>query len=56
MIDFENAFDNVWCPTLWFTSKLIRNNIDGKCFRIFQNLYQGIPNQEYVSIIVTFLL
>lgn len=39
-IDFESAFDKVWRLGLW--NKLLTNNIDGKCFRIIKNMYNGI--------------
>ena len=39
-IDFESAFDKVWRLGLW--NKLLTSNIDGKCFRIIKNMYNGI--------------
>ena len=39
-IDFEKAFDSVWRIGLW--NKLLRSNIDGKCFKIISNMYDGI--------------
>lgn len=41
-IDFSKAFDSVWRVGLW--TKLLKNNINGKFFRIIYNLYQGIKS------------
>ena len=41
-IDFSKAFDSVWRVGLW--SKLLKNNINGKFFRIVFNMYQGIKS------------
>ena len=39
-IDFEKAFDTVWRLGLW--NKLITSNINGKCFKVIVNMYNGI--------------
>ena len=39
-IDFSKAFDSVWRIGLW--GKLIQNGINGKCFQVIYNMYQGI--------------
>ena len=41
-IDFSKAFDSVWRVGLW--SKLLKNNINEKFFRIVFNMYQGIKS------------
>ena len=41
-IDFSKAFDSVWRVGLW--SKLLKNDINGKFFRIIYNMYQGIKS------------
>ena len=41
-IDFSKAFDSVWRVGLW--SKLLKNNINGKFFRIILNMYNGIKS------------
>ena len=41
-IDFSKAFDSVWRVGLW--SKLLKNNISGKFFRIVYHIYQGIKS------------
>ena len=43
-VDFEKAFDKVHHATLWY--KLIQRNINGKLFRIIQNMY--IKAKSYV--------
>ena len=40
-IDFEKAFDSVWRIGLW-NKLLVNSNIDGKCFKIIKNMYNGI--------------
>ena len=42
-IDFEKAFDSVWRIGLWQT--LLSFNINGKCFRIIFNMYDGIRSR-----------
>ncbi|MES9879298.1 MAG: reverse transcriptase domain-containing protein, partial [Sedimenticola sp.] len=37
-IDFSKAFDSVWRAGLW--QKLLKNEINGKMFRIIFNMYQ----------------
>ncbi len=44
-IDFSKAFDNVWRYGLF--SKLLKNDINGRCFRLIRNMYQGI--KSYIS-------
>lgn len=39
-IDFEAAFDKVWRLGLW--NKLVNSNINGKCFKVIRNMYDGI--------------
>ena len=39
-VDLSKAFNIVWRVGLW--SKLLKNNIDGKFFRLIFNMYQGI--------------
>ena len=41
-IDFSKAFDSVWRIGLW--GKLIQNGINGKCFQVIYNMYQGIQS------------
>ena len=41
-IDFSKAFDSVWRAGLW--QKLLKNNIDGKFFKIIYNMYQSIKS------------
>ena len=41
-IDFSKAFDSVWRIGLW--NKLIKNEINGKFFRVIYNLYQNIKS------------
>ena len=41
-IDFSKAFDSVWRIGLW--GKLIKNGINGKCFQVIYNMYQGIKS------------
>ena len=40
-IDFEEAFDSVWRIGLW-NKLLVNSNINGKCFKIIKNMYNGI--------------
>ena len=40
-IDFEKAFDSVWRIGLW-NKLLVNSNINGKCFKIIKNMYNGI--------------
>ena len=42
-IDFKQAFDNVWRNGLW--SKLINNEINGKCLILIQNMYNSIKSR-----------
>ena len=39
-IDFEKAFDSVWRLGLW--NKILKSNINGKCFNVIVNMYNGI--------------
>ena len=41
-IDFSKTFDSVWRIGLW--GKLIENGINGKCFQVIYNMYQGIKS------------
>ena len=41
-IDFSKAFESVWRIGLW--GKLIQNGINGKCFQVIYNMYQGIKS------------
>ena len=41
-IDFSKAFDSVWRLGLWM--KLLSNNINGKIFRIINNMYKDIKS------------
>lgn len=41
-IDFSKAFDKVNRSGLW--SKMIKSNIQGKCFNIIKNMYQNIKS------------
>ena len=41
-IDYTKAFDSVWRVVLW--SKLMKNYINGKCFRIILNMYKDIKS------------
>ena len=41
-IDFSKAFDSVWRIGLW--NKLLKNEINGKFFRVIYNLYQNIKS------------
>jgi hypothetical protein len=43
-IDNEKAFDSVWRVGLG-NKILLNGNIDGKCFRIINNMYNGIKAQ-----------
>ena len=47
-IDFEKAFDTVWRIGLW-NKVLVNCNIDGKCFKIIKNMYQGIKAKIKVN-------
>lgn len=42
-VDYKQAFDSVWRTGLW--QKLQSSNINGKCFRLIQNLYQNIKSR-----------
>ncbi|MCG7878764.1 MAG: reverse transcriptase family protein [Candidatus Thiodiazotropha endolucinida] len=42
-IDFKQASDTVWRKGLWH--KLINTNINGKCFRVIQNMYLNIKSR-----------
>ena len=41
-IDFSKVFDSVWRVGLW--KKLLKTNINGKFFRIIQNMYSNIQS------------
>ena len=41
-VDFSKAFDSVWRVGLW--SKLLKNDVNGKFFRIVFNMYKGIKS------------
>lgn len=41
-VDFSKAFDKVNRSSLW--SKILKNNIHGKCFNIIKNMYQNIKS------------
>ena len=47
-IDFEKGFDSVWRIGLW-NKILLNGNINGKCFRIIKNMYDGIKAQIKVN-------
>ena len=42
-IDFEKAFDSVWLIGLW--QKYLSSKINGECFRIIFNMYDGIRSR-----------
>ena len=42
-VDYKQAFDSVWRTGLW--QKLQSSNINGKCFRFIQNIYQNIKSR-----------
>ena len=42
-IDFKQAFDNVWRGWLW--TKLRGYNVNGKCLKLIQNMYQNIKSR-----------
>ena len=46
-VDFKQAFDSIWRVGLW--QKLRRENINGKCFRVIQNLYNHIKSKVITS-------
>ena len=41
-IDFKQAFDTVWRDGLW--GKLLHYQINGKCFKLIQNIYGNIKS------------
>ena len=41
-VDFRKAFDTVWRTGLW--KKLLRHDINGKCFKIIYNMYDNIKS------------
>jgi len=41
-IDFKAAFDKVWRTGLW--TKMIKNNVNGKCFVVIKNMYENIKS------------
>ena len=41
-IDLKQAFDTIWRDGLWY--KLVNCNITGKCYKLIQNMYQGIKS------------
>lgn len=42
-VDFKQAFDTVWRNGLW--TKLLKNQINGKCFHVIYNLYKDIKSK-----------
>ena len=42
-VDFKQAFDTVWRPGLW--QKLLKCNINGKCFNVIRSLYANIKSK-----------
>ena len=46
-IDLKQAFDRVWREGLW--EKLSNYNIDGKCLRIIQSIYNNIKSCVIVN-------
>ena len=46
-VDYKQAFDSVWRTGLW--QKLQSSNINGKCFRFIQNVYQNIKSRVNVQ-------
>jgi hypothetical protein len=42
-IDFKQAFDSVWRNGLW--NKLLKENINGKCFNIITSIYNNIKSR-----------
>ena len=59
-IGFEKAFDSLWLIGIW--QKLLSSNINGKCFRIIFNMYDGIRSRivhngcksEYFHVILVY--
>ena len=41
-IDLKQAFDTIWRDGLWY--KVVNCNITGKCYKLIQNMYQGIKS------------
>jgi len=41
-VDFRKAFDTVWRTGLW--KKLLKHDINGKCFKIIYNMYDNIKS------------
>ena len=41
-VDFRKAFDTVWRTGLW--KKLLRSEINGKCFKVIFNMYILVSN------------
>lgn len=46
-IDFKQAFDSVWRTGLW--QKLLMHNINGKCLKLIQSLYDNIKSRVKIS-------
>ena len=46
-IDLRQAFDTVWRGGLW--TKLLRHDIDGKCFTLIRNMYCSIKSRIKIS-------
>ena len=42
-VDFKQAFDTVWRNGHW--TKLLKNQINGKCFNVIYNLYKDIKSK-----------
>ena len=41
-VDFEKAFDTVWCDALWY--KMLLNNINGNMYQVIFNMHQNIKS------------
>jgi hypothetical protein len=41
-VDFRKSFDTVWRTGLW--KKLLKHDINGKCFKIIYNMYDNIKS------------
>ena len=50
-IDLKQAFDTIWRDGLWY--KLVNCNITGKCYKLIQNMYQGIKSCLTVNVVQT---
>ena len=46
-IDFEKAFDSVWRLGLW--NEILNNSVNGKCFKVIVNMYNGIKARIKVN-------